>query len=427
MKTEFVDVNATQKTLRVEIPSDVVDAEIDRVAYTFSRRARIPGFRPGKVPAGLVKQRFREQILHEVAHDLIPRAVQDALRERGVEPVDTPDIRDVQVEEGRPLTFTAAFETLPALDPGDLGTLSLRRPPAGVTDESVDQALEQLRQRSARYEAIEGRPAEMDDTVVVDLDRRVGGGGAPAPDHRENVSVELGAAANPPGFDAQVIGLAVGASKTFPIRYPADHAIKDLAGREVTYTVKVTGLKRRMVPALDDEFAKDLGDFETLDALRARVREDLQREADASADRELRADLLKHLAGRLGFDVPAALVDREVERRTEEFARRLLEQGIDPRRAQIDWEAFRGGQREAARETVGGTLLLDEIAKREALMVAEAEVEAEIGRYAEATGRTPAATRAALEKEGGISQLRLGLQREKAVDFALARATIVRE
>src|SRR5574340_1058944 len=190
MKTELVDVNATRKNLRVEIPQDVVDAEIDRVASTFSRRARIPGFRPGKAPARVVKQRFRHEILHEVAHDLIPRAVDDAMRERGVEEVDTPDIRDETGEEGQPLTFTASFDTVPPFEPGDFSTIALTRPSSRVEDAAVDQALERLRNRAARYEPVEGRGVEAGDTVALDLDRRDAGG---QPDRHEDVTVELGA------------------------------------------------------------------------------------------------------------------------------------------------------------------------------------------------------------------------------------------
>src|ERR671911_3183570 len=141
MKTEFIDVSETQKNLVVEIPSTVVDAEIDRVARDYSKAARIPGFRPGKVPSKVVKQRFRDQILHDVAHELIPRAVDDALRERGVEPVDTPDIRDVFVEEGQPLKFTASFETVPPIDPGEYGTIQLKTPSNTVDEAAVDEAL----------------------------------------------------------------------------------------------------------------------------------------------------------------------------------------------------------------------------------------------------------------------------------------------
>lgn len=422
MKTEFVDVSDTRKQLLVEIPSAVVDAEIDRVARDYGKAARIPGFRPGKVPAKVVRSRFRDQILHDVAHDLIPRAVDDALRERGVEPVDTPDIKNVLVEEGQPLKFTADFETVPAFDPGDYGSLRLTRPAVTVEDSAVDQTLDRLRQRAARYEPVEGRAVEAGDTVVIDLVRE-----SPdeAPDRHENVSIEIGASANPPGFDDQLIGMSLGEEKRFPVDYPADYTVKEMAGTTVHYTVTVKALKTRVVPALDDEFAKDLGDFETLEALRARVREDLQRDAERNAERELRNDLLRQLATRVTFEIPEALLDREVERRTEEFVRRLYEQGVDPRQANIDWQGFRDHQRDPAREAVASAIVLDEVARREQIGVEPAELDAEIERYAAGTGRTPEAVRARLEKEGGISRLYMGLRREKAVDLVRSRATIV--
>src|SRR5262245_9109476 len=171
MKTEFVDVNETRKNLVVEIESDVVDAEIDKVSRDYSKAARIPGFRPGKVPAKVVRQRFRDQILHDVAHGLIPRAVDAALRERGVEPVDTPDIRDVVVEEGQPLKFTATFATVPPIEPGDYAGFTLRRKEPSVDDAAVGRAMAALRERSARYEPVNRRGVENGDTVVMDLQR----------------------------------------------------------------------------------------------------------------------------------------------------------------------------------------------------------------------------------------------------------------
>src|SRR5580765_5462319 len=172
MKTEFVDVNDTRKTVRVEIPTDVVTTEIDRIARDYSRKARVPGFRPGKAPARVIKQRYKDQILHDVAHDLIPRAVDEALREKGMEAVDTPDVREVTIEEGQPLTFTASFDTVPSFDPGDLSTIALQRQSTHVGDEAVVQALERLRARAARFEPVEGRGVTDGDTVVVDLERR---------------------------------------------------------------------------------------------------------------------------------------------------------------------------------------------------------------------------------------------------------------
>ena len=421
MKAELLDVSETRKNVRVEIPTDVVNAEIDRVATDYSRKARVPGFRPGKAPARVIKQRYKEQILHDVVHDLIPRAVGDALREKGMEAVDTPDVRDVTIEEGQPLTFTASFDTVPAFDPGDLSAIALQRPAVAIDDEAVSGALQRLRDRGARHEPVEGRGVDDGDTVVLDLERRDTKG---EPETHKDVSIELGAKANPPGFDAQLLGLDVGATRSFDIHYPQDYPIGELAGTEVSYTVTVKGIKRRVLPELDDEFAKDLGDFETLDALKARVREDLEHEARHAADREVRADLMKQLATRVPFEVPASMVEREIDRRLEDFARRLMDQNVDPRQAGIDWGAFRESQRGVAREAVAAALALDEVTRREQLEVSDDEVEREVSRYAERTGRTPAAVRAALEKEGGLSRIYAGLRREKSIDFVMSRATI---
>jgi len=438
MKTEFVDVNETRKNLVVEIESNVVDAEIDKVARDYGKAARIPGFRPGKVPAKVVRQRFRDQILHDVAHGLIPRAVDEALRERGVEPVDTPDIKDVVVEEGQPLKFTATFDTVPPIDPGDYAALQIRRAGLNVEDSAVNQALEGLRERGARYEPVEGRGVEHGDSVLMDLVRTAGGGSpivltdaaadfaeGPKSDNHQNVTVDIGATANPPGFDEALLGLTAGDDKTFDITYPDDYAIKELAGTTVKYDVTVKALRKRIVPQLDDEFAKDLGDFASLDALKARVREDLEHEAKHESEREMRGELMKQLATRVDFEVPPTLLEREIDRRVEEFVRRLIDQQIDPMKTNINWEDFRERQKEAAAEAVRGALVLDEVARRENVAVSHDEVDAEISRYAERTNRTPAAVRARLEKEGGIGRLYAGLRRERAIDFLLSRATIV--
>ncbi len=425
MKTEFADLSETRKSVAVEIPSDIVDAQIDRIARSYSRQARIPGFRQGKVPATLIKRRFREQILHDVAHDLIPRAIDEVLRERGLEPVDTPDVKDVSLDEGQPLIFTATFETLPPIDPGPLNTISLRRPAVTLEDNAVEQALTQLQNRAARYEPVEGRGIEAGDTVTLDVERQPAAEGEKG-EHHHDVVVEIGAKANPPGFDAELKGLVQGAEKSFTIHYPGDEAIKEMAGTSVDYAVTVKDIRKRVLPALDDEFAKDVGEFETLQALRERVEQDLQREAEQEADRNLRADLLKELAARVGVDIPDSLVEREIDRRTEEFARRLMDQNIDPRRANIDWDQFRDSQREASRESVKSALVLDEIARRENVTVSDEEIDSDVAQYAARSGLTPAALRARLEKEGALSRLAAGIRREKTIDFVLSQAQVER-
>lgn len=426
MKTELVDVNETRRQLTVEIPVGEVESAIERVTREYTKSARLPGFRPGRVPPGVVRQRFRAQILHDVAHDLIPRTIDDVLSSKGVEPVDTPDVKDVVVEEGKPLSFTASFDVVPAFEPGNFGDIELKRQPVAVDDDAVQQTLERLRERAARFEPVEGGVAE-GHTLVIDLERRAtaADGTVQPPDTHEKVSIEMGAPANPPGFDTEVTGMTVGESRSFTLSYPADYAVAELAGTSVAYTVHLKELRRRVVPALDDEFAKDLGeDLESLDALRARVRADLEAEAKDASERQLRADLLKQIAKRLPFPVPGALVDREIDRRVEDFARRLMSQQIDPRRANIDWAAFRQGQREPAQESVASALVLDQVARSENITVTEADLERELERYAERTGLTPAAVRARLEQEDGLGRMQVGLRRETTVNTVLGRVQV---
>ncbi|HJO17181.1 MAG: trigger factor [Dehalococcoidia bacterium] len=433
MKTEFTDISDTQKKIAIEIPGEVVDAKIDRVTRDFSRSAKIPGFRPGKVPTKLIQQRFREQIFHEVTQGLIPNAVEETLRERGLEPVDTPNIRDVVVNKGSPLTFTATFETVPPIDPGDYAVFTLRRPPILVEEEAIDKALSELRERSARFDPVSGRLTEQGDSVVLDLTREVVNGPNSTevppeqlkPDTHKGVTIEIGASANPPGFDDEIIGLDIDDVKEFTLSYPTDHATSELAGTTVRYDVRVKAIKRRNLPELDDEFAKDIGDFENLGALRTRVSEDLKKEAEQDADRQVRAELVKQLAERITFNLPEALVNRELDRRVEEFVRRLLEQRVDPKKANINWEEFREQQREPAQEAVCSALVIDEIARRESLSPSEEDIESEVARYAERSGRPTATVRAKLEQEGGMARVEIGLRREKAMNLLLSRAKII--
>lgn len=433
MKTEFTEVSETRKHLSFEVPPDVVEVEIDRVARNYTRSARVPGFRPGKVPSKVVRQRYKDQILHDVAHDLIPRLVGDALRERGLEPVATPDIKDVVIEEGQPMTFEADFETLPAIEPGDYTGLSLQKPPAVLEVGAVDRALEQLQQRHARWQPVEGRSAETGDTLLLDLTRTKRGRliavpGEPEPpadqpESLENVSVEIGASANPPGFDEHLTGAAEGDRREFTVTYPAEYEIADLAGATVDYAVTVKGLRRRELLAIDDDFAKEVSDVETLDALRDRIREDLQQGAESDADHAVRHALLQRLASRLQT-APDVLVEQEVDRRLEEFVRRLMEQGLDPMQVNVDWREFRERQRETAVETVKSTLVLDEIAKRESIVASDDDLAIEIGKFAERAGRTPDAVRARLEKEGALPRLLAGIQREKTMAWLLEKSQI---
>jgi trigger factor len=427
MKTELVDVNETRKNLVIEIPTDVVDAEIAKVSAKYGKTARIPGFRPGKVPPKVIKQRFKSQIMHDVAHELIERAVGEALEERGVEPITQPDIRDLKLEEGQPLTFKAEFDVVPQFDPGELSSIELRRTPVNVADEAVDHALERLRERAARFEPVEEGVAADGHTLVVDLERQSFDreGKAGEKEKHEGVPVEIGAKSNPPGLDAELTGMKSGETKSFRLHYPDDYVAPELQGTDVAYTVRLHDVRTRVVPTLDDEFAKDLGEFDSLAALRDRVRQDLEAEARESNERQVRNDLLKKLASRVPFPVPQALVEREIDRRLEDFAQRLMSQRIDPRKANIDWRQFREGQREPATDSVASAIVLDEIVRRDDVRISEAEIDAELEKYAHNMNLTVPAIRARIEQEGGLGRLVAGMRREKALKHVMDQAKIV--
>lgn len=433
MKHELSDTSPTQKHLTIEVPAETVETEIATTAAAYAKSAKVPGFRQGKVPTKVVRQRFMEQILDDVAHRLIPRVVTDALVERGLQPVAAPDIHDLQLKEGAPMTFHAHFEVLPAIDPGAYTGIALTKPAAVLEVGAVDQALEQLQQRASKWTPVEDRAAESGDALLMDLTRQAKGAlivmpgqtsNDEAPETMQNVSVELGAAANPPGFDANLMGVKPGDQKTFTTEYPSDYPVAELAGKTVQYEATIKAIRRRELLPLDDAFAKEVSELETLDALKEQIRKDLQHQAEHDAEHAVRHDLLKTLSSRIPGEVPSVLVERETERRLEDLIRRLMDQGIDPMKADINWQEFRERQKAGAEETVKSTLVLDEIAKRESIAATDEDVEAEIAKFAERSGRTPAAVRARLEKEDGLDRIRAGIQREKTMSWLLDKATI---
>lgn len=431
MKAEITELSETRKRLDVEIPVERVDEALSRLAKRYSRRAKVPGFRPGKVPVRIVRQRFQQDLLHDVAHDLVPPAIDEALRERDLTPIETPDVREVSVDDGKPLTFHALFEVMPTIGELDYEALTLRRTPVVPDEAATEKALEELRVRASRVEPIADRPVASGDIVTLDMTRRGVSDPASTPpaelpeERREGVTVELGAAANPPGFDEELIGLGVDDTKSFELSYPADFEQDDLAGTTVAYEVTIRSVHERQLPDLDDGFAKTVGDFETLSALRERIADDLRREAEAEADRGVRRDLLSQLTSRVTVEIPEALVKREVTRRLEQIAQQLAQQRVDPRTANVDWETLSEEQRAPALDTVRGSLTLDAIAQRETLTVSDEDIEQEVTRYAERLGQTPAALRAQLDKDNGLAALAEGLRREKTVELLLSRATIV--
>ena len=421
MKVDYNEETTVRKSLAFEIEADVVDREIAERAQHYARRVKMPGFRPGKIPAEVIRQRFRQQVLEDVAEKLVNKVVHEELEGRGLRPLATPRVTELKIDEGQPLTFKAVFETLPLVELPEYKGLKATARKAEVLEEDVDREVGRLRDEAARFDPIEGRPAALGDYAVLDVSRRAPG---EKPQRDENVIVEVGAEENHDDFNAALVGMSAGETREVPLVFPADHPSANLAGQTRQYTVTMKGLKTRVLPALDDEFAKDLGDWDSLAALRDTVRDRLRAVAERKADRDLKNALLEALVEKAAFEVPEALVERHMNARTESAARGLAYQGVDPTKVGMDWKKYREEQREEAAKAAKADILLDEIARREGVEASEAEVDAEIGRYAESLKKSKESVRARMEKEGDIQALRARIREEKTLDLLRANARL---
>lgn len=421
MKVDYIEETSVRKALAFEIESEVVEKEIEDKARELARKARIPGFRPGKIPADVVKKRFRGQVLEDVAEAIVNRVVFQELEGRGLRPIAMPKVEALKIEENQPMTFRAVFETLPLLEAPSwrgLGAKAKREP---VTDEAVEHEIDRLREEAARFEPVEGRPAQEGDYAVLDLAWKPQEGGKGGRD--ENALIEVGSKENHPDFNAGLVGMAVGETRELKATYGTDHPSPSLAGRTIVYTVTLKALKSKTLPAKDDEFAKDI-DFDDLQALRDDVRGKLVASEEHRLDRDLKGQLVAALVERATFEVPQSLVERHMTARTENAARGLALQGIDPTKIKMDWKGYREAQREEAVKAAKADLLLDEIARREGVDASDAELDVELARLAARMRKSKEALRAQMEKEGELGALRARIREEKVLDLLKANATL---
>jgi trigger factor len=421
VKVDYIEETSVRKALAFEIEREVVQKEIDEKSRELAKKARIPGFRPGKVPADVIKQRFRGQVLEDVAEAIVNRVVFQELEGRGLKPVAMPRVQDLKIAESQPMTFRAVFETLPLLEAPEWRGLRAGAKRSPVTDEAVEAELDALRDNAARFEPIEGRPAQQGDHAVLDLAWRPQDGGKGGRD--ENALIEVGSSENHPDFNAGILGMPVGDTREIRASYGTDHPSPALAGRSIVYRVTLKALKSKALPAKDDEFAKDL-DFDSLQALRDDVRARLVAAEERRIDHELKQQLVDALVERAAFEVPESLVERHMTARTENAARGLALQGIDPSRIKMDWRGYRESQREEAVKAARADLLLDEIARRESVDVSEAELDLELSRLAARLRKSKPALRAQIEKEGDMAALRARLREGKVLDLIKANATL---
>lgn len=422
MKVDYVEETSVRKALTFEVEPEVLEREIDQRARDHARKARLPGFRPGKVPAHVIRQRYRGQVIDEAVEAVVNRLVPPELEGRGLHPLAAPKLADLNHAEGQPLTFRIVFETLPLVDLPEWRGLEARARQAQVSEEEVDKDLDALRQRNADFDPVEGRAAQPGDFCVVDLSWSPLDGGNGGRD--ENVLIELGGEGTAPEVRDALLGALPGDTREAEVTTSGSG---DAPPRTLRYTLALKSIKTRRLPELDDEFAKDLGDFETLGALRDDVRRRRLQEAERAIDREVKEALVDELCRRAEFEVPESLVERHMAALTERLARSMSMQGIDPTKTGIDWKQMREAQRGAATRAAKADVLLDELAKREGITVSAPELDAEVARYAQLMRQPKEQLRARLEKDGDLSALRVRIREEKTLDLLKANARLTFE
>jgi len=431
----------------VEIPAAEVARETDTLIQKYQKLARIPGFRTGHAPASIIKQRFAEGIKSDVVDALVPRYFRKETDKLGLMPVSQPRVTDLHVHDGEPLRFKASFEVMPTIRVEDYKELRADKPAISVTDEEVEQSLKSLQEQRATFTSIEGSPLGDGDFAQVSLDgqpKDADDGSATAspatpdstrpdsikpgstkpgptgsnPVHMDDILVEIGGQGTMPEFTENLRGVSAGDERTFDVVYPQDFSDQRLAGKTFTYSVQVKAIKQKSLPELNDQFAKELGEFADLGDVRKRIREGMEAEKKHNAEREAKDKLVAELVKRNDFEVPEALVEHQIDIRLDRGLRALAAQGMKTEdMKKMDLNRLRGGQRDQAVQEVKAALLLEKIAEEEKIEVSDAEIDREVVALAEQSKQTPEAIRSRLTRDGALDRIRNRIRNEKTLDF----------
>ena len=418
--------SATKREIAVEIPVEDVNRQTDSLIQKYQKVARIPGFRRGHVPASIIRQRFSEEIKTDMVEALIPRFFRQEAERLSLHPVSQPRVTDLHLHDGEPLRFKAAFDVLPEIKLEGYKELRADKPEIAVSEADVEQAFADLRERHASFNAVEGRALADGDFAQVSLDGNPkaepksgeGKTGEGQPVHMDEVLVEIAGKNTMPEFTEHLRGTSAGDERTFDVNYPDDTQDKRLAGKTFSYAVKVQGIKQKSLPELNDEFAKQLGEFQTMDDVRKAIREQIESERKHQAEHDAKDKLVGELIQRNDFEVPDSLIEQQIDIRLERGLRALAAQGLTAEQMKkMDLPRLRAGQREQAIHDVKAALLLERVAEEENIQVSDEEVDRELEALARQSKQTSEAVRARLTRDGGLDRIRTRIRNEKTLDF----------
>ena len=419
MLLNYEDLSPVKKSVEVEIPADLLSNEAKRVTTEFGRSAKIPGFRPGKVPPAVVRNRFAKDIQDEVLNRLLARTFRDAVQEKGVEPVGEPRLEHIDAYvEGAPVKYKAEFEVKPHIDLGDYRGLEIDDPKIEVGEHDVESMIERLREQASVYRVETERGLEEGDFAMIDITAS-GEGLEPEP---RSGHFKLGEETPLPELHDTLRGKRPGDKVEFDHAYGDDAENESYRGKSVHHEVELKEIRVQEKPEIDDNFAQSVGGWESVEQMREAIGADIRKHREHEALRLRKQQIGDRLLALHHFDVPETLVEEELGKSLQNYARFLASQGVDLEKAEIDWSKMRDEFRPEAEKRARRGLILEAVAKTETLIAADAEVDREIRRAAQENGRDFAEVKHRLKHDGGYEALRQSLSQEKALDFVLAEA-----
>lgn len=412
-------VEGCKHELEISIPAEAVEAETAKVTKTFQERAKLPGFRPGKAPASLIRRNFEGDIRQQVLEHLVPKFFDARAKEENLRVVGTPNVSDVHFHDGEPLRFKASFEVFPEFELAPYTGVEVPYRQPEVTDEDVAKRIEELRVNKATFVNEDPRPLQDGDYAVISLESLAG---AEPPIKSDEVVVLLNGPETMTGFTENLRGVSPGDEKDFDVTYPEDYGQEKLAGKTIRFHAVVKGLRRRELPEVNDDFAQDLGDFRNMDELKEALRKSIYAQREGEAQNESKQKLVEKLVDANEFPVPERFVEGQIQTRVENRLRSFAQQGLDPRSLNLDWAKIRETQREAAIREVRASLILSKIAEREAIVVTNEEVDREVQRIAQQRREPIATVRKRLTDDGTLDRIASTIHTEKTLNFLFEKA-----
>lgn len=430
MKVTTEKLSKTRVRLTVEVPEETFEEAMEKAYKSVVKKVNVPGFRKGKAPRRMLEYIFgREILLEEALQDIVPKTYQRALEivKHEYIPMSGPEYEMVQMDKGEAFIFHADFDFKPKVTLGQYKGLEVEKLPTQIKDEDVEAEIKKMQERYAKLIVIENDKTKEGDLITIDFVGKIDGkafeGGS-----AEGFSLELGSHTFIPGFEEQMSGIKVGESRDVFVTFPHDYHAENLAGKEALFTVTVKEIKRKEYAPIDDEFAKDVSEFATMQELRADVANKLKKTAEKKAEHELRTTLVKKATEKASVDIPESMIENRIDYIIQEFAYRLEQQGINFEKyievTNTKIEDIRETHRPEAETAVKTDLVLEAIGIEEGLQVTKEELDKEIKKIAEQYQREPDKVYESLEKEGQIATLEYGILLEKAIDFIIKQAII---